>query len=308
MQTNVGPIVLSINPYRDVGNPLTLASTASVASASPELGKVVSEAVRLQSESGYPQAIIVSGSSGSGKSMASMVLLRQLFEVADGGTSSDTFKHLSAAFTVLRSLGSAQTATNRESSRVGHFIEVQVSEGALYRTKIHCYFLDQGRVVRPPPTEKSYHIFYQMMAGLSQEERSELGLEGYTVRDLLYLNMGDTRQDEGADAQRFSDWKANLAVLGIPFMDVLRVLSAILLLGNVEFAPRVGDDAFDVEIIGQEELNSVAKLLGVSTTMLWQGITTRTHMVRGQPVKSMSDSNLVREHFIHFYFTHVLDT
>ena len=285
--------MLSVNPFRDVGNPLTLTSTVEVSKASPELKKVVSEAVRLQSESGYPQAIIVSGSSGSGKTMASMVLLRQLFEVADNGTSSDTFRHLSAAFTVLRSLGSAQTATNKESSRVGHFIEVQVSEGALYRTKIHCYFLDQGRVVKPPPTEKSYHIFYQMMSGLNPEERAQLGLDGYTVRDLLYLNVGDTRVDEAADAQRFAEWKSNLAILGIPFMDVVRVLAAILLLGNVEFAPRLGDDAFDVEIIGQEELNSVAKLLGVSTTMLWQGLTTRTHTVRGQPVKSMSDSNLV---------------
>ena len=56
---------------------------------------------------------------------------------------SDTFKHMSAAFTVLRSLGSAQTATNKESSRIGHFIEVQVTDNVLNRTKIHCYFLDQ---------------------------------------------------------------------------------------------------------------------------------------------------------------------
>ena len=45
-------------------------------------------------------------------------------------------------------------------------------------------------MVKPPPTEKSYHIFYQMMAGLSVDERSQLGLEGYTVRDLMYLNLG----------------------------------------------------------------------------------------------------------------------
>ena len=68
----------------------------------------------------------------------------------------------------------------------GHFIEVQVSDGALYRTKIHCYFLDQSRVVRPLPTEKNYHVFYQMMAGLGTNERKELGLAGYTVRDLRY--------------------------------------------------------------------------------------------------------------------------
>ena len=59
----------------------------------------------------------------------------------------------------------------------GHFIEVQVSGGALYRTKIHCYFLDQSRVIRLHPTEKNYHIFYQLMAGLNPSERRQLGLQ-----------------------------------------------------------------------------------------------------------------------------------
>ena len=61
LQTNVGPIVLSVNPYRDVGNPLTLTSTKEAASSGcPELSKVVQEAVRMQSESGYPQVYITS--------------------------------------------------------------------------------------------------------------------------------------------------------------------------------------------------------------------------------------------------------
>ena len=96
----------------------------------------------------------MSGASGSGKTFTSMSLLRKLFEVASPGLGAasvaasgssvggsgamgsgggggghyetDTFKHLAASFTVLRSLCSAKTATNRESSRVGHFIEVQV--------------------------------------------------------------------------------------------------------------------------------------------------------------------------------------
>lgn len=59
-QTNVGPILLSVNPYTDVGNPLTLTSTRNVA-LSPKLLRVVQEAVRQQSETGYPQAIILSG-------------------------------------------------------------------------------------------------------------------------------------------------------------------------------------------------------------------------------------------------------
>lgn len=53
-----------------------------------------------------------------GKTHCSMLLLRQLFAVAGGGPETDAFKHLAAAFTVLRSLGSAKTSTNSESSRI----------------------------------------------------------------------------------------------------------------------------------------------------------------------------------------------
>lgn len=90
----------------------------------------------------------------------------------------------------------------------------QVSDGALYRTKIHCYFLDQSRVVKPLPMEKNYHIFYQMLAGLSAEERAQLGLTGYTPRDLAFLNMGDVRSDEAADAARDGN-RTNGAPVGL---------------------------------------------------------------------------------------------
>lgn len=66
---------------------------------------------------------LILGTSGSGKSHASMLLLRQLFAVAGGGPETDAFKHLAAAFTVLRSLGSAKTVTNSESSRIVSMID-----------------------------------------------------------------------------------------------------------------------------------------------------------------------------------------
>ncbi|XP_055682418.1 unconventional myosin-IXb isoform X2 [Lutzomyia longipalpis] len=286
--TNVGPILLSVNPYHDVGNPLTLSSTRSLPLA-PQMSRVVQEAVRQQAETGYPQAIILSGTSGSGKTHCSMLLLRQLFAVAGGGPETDAFKHLAAAFTVLRSLGSAKTATNSESSRIGQFIEVQVTDGALYRTKIHCYFLDQTRVIRPLANEKNYHIFYQMLAGLSHDERVRLNLDGYTPTNLCYLQAGDTMQDEKEDASRFQAWKACLGILGIPFLDVVRVLAAVLLLGNVQF---VDGQGLEVDVKGEAELNAIAGLLGVPAAALFRGLTTRTHNARGQLVKSVCDANM----------------
>ncbi|XP_059474845.1 unconventional myosin-IXa isoform X2 [Neocloeon triangulifer] len=297
--TNIGPILLSVNPYNDVGNPLTLSSTRGIP-LNPKLVRVVQDAVRQQSETGYPQAIILSGGSGSGKTFTSMLLLRQLFDVAGGGPETDAFKHLAAAFTVLRSLGSAKTSTNTESSRIGHFIEVQVTDGALYRTKIHCYFLNQTRVVTPMKDEKNYHIFYQMLAGLTTDERTKLNLDKYSIHNLNYLRYGDTSQDEAEDAARFQAWKTCLGVLGIPFLDVVRVLAAILLLGNVTFVDKpsansnagANGNAIEVGVEGESELASVASLLGVPAVSLGRGLTTRTHNVRGQLVKSVCDANM----------------
>lgn len=39
---------------------------------------------------------------------------------------------------------------------------------------------------------------------------------------------------------RFQNWKTCLGVLGIPFLDVVRVLAAVLLLGNVQFSDGKG--------------------------------------------------------------------
>ncbi|CAG9560854.1 unnamed protein product [Danaus chrysippus] len=267
--TSVGPILVAMNSYTDVSNALT---PSAARAHRPELARLVHDAVRHQADTGCPQAIILSGVSGSGKTYASMVLLRRLFDVAGGGPETDAFKHLAAAFTVLRSLGTAATHANSHSSRIGHFIEVQVTDGALYRTKIHCYFLDQTRVVRPPAGERNYHIFYQMLAGLSADERSQLHLDGYSAHDLRYLSSSHPRRPEPEDGARFHAWKSCLGVLGIPFLDVLRVLAAVLLLGNVHFADNAEGSA---EPNGEAELVAAGSLLGVGAAALMRGLGTR---------------------------------
>lgn len=78
-------------------------------------------------------------------------------------------------------------------------------------------------------------------------------------------------------------------MLGIPFLDVVRVLAAVLLLGNVQFMDGKG---LEVDVKGEAELNAVAGLLGVSGAALFRGLTSRTHNARGQLVKSVCDANM----------------
>ncbi|XP_066293064.1 myosin-I heavy chain-like isoform X2 [Branchiostoma lanceolatum] len=282
--TNIGPITVLANPYN--------CSFPDVAlHADPRrhqpLHRVAKDTVKQQLETGHSQVAIFSGENGSGKTYSSQLLLRQLFDVAGGGPETDAFKHLSAAFTVLRSIGSAKTASNSESSRMGHFIEVHVVDGAIFRTKIHCYFIDQSRVVHPARHEKNFHIFYQMLAGLTPEERVKLHLQGYSAYNLKYLSCGQLLCDDMEDRYRFEAWRSSLSVLGIPFADVMRVLAAVLLLGNIEF---VEGDGLELDVQGNNEIKSVAALLGVSGVSLYRGLTTRTHNVRGQVFKSLADA------------------
>lgn len=88
---------------------------------------------------------------------------------------------------------------------------------------------------------------------------------------------------------RFQAWKTCLGILGIPFLDVVRVLAAVLLLGNVQFIDGKG---LEVDVNGEAELNAVAGLLGVSGAALFRGLTSRTHNARGQLVKSVCDANM----------------
>ncbi|XP_038068155.1 myosin-3-like [Patiria miniata] len=287
--TRVGPVLVSINPYRGV--PLEQVLQHSRTNQSQHIHRLASHVLKQLIDTGTSQAVILGGESGSGKTHTSQCLLRQLYSIAGGGNETDSFKHLAASFAVLRSLGCAKTASNSDSSRMGYYIEVLISDCAIYRTKVHCYWLDHARVVRPRPGERNYHIFDQMLAGLSQDERVKLHLNGYAAHNLAYLSKSRTDNTD-RDRIRFESWKSSLAVLGIPFFDVMRILAAILLLGNVQF---VEDGGYELDIKGNNEIKSVAALLGVSGVSLYRGLTTRTHSLNGQVFKSLCDAQTANQ-------------
>lgn len=106
-----------------------------------------------------------------------------------------------------------------------------------------------------------------MLAGLSQEERKRLNLEGYSIHNLNYLQSGDKNQNEQEDAIRFQAWKTCLGILGIPFLDVVRVLSAVLLLGNVQFVDGLVRSTKEFWQLGQ--INSYPLLFLISRALKW---------------------------------------
>ncbi|KAI8426648.1 hypothetical protein MSG28_005418, partial [Choristoneura fumiferana] len=62
--TWIGPILVALNGYTDCGNALTLSAARA---QRPELARLVHDAVRQQADTGYPQAIILSGTCTSAR-------------------------------------------------------------------------------------------------------------------------------------------------------------------------------------------------------------------------------------------------
>jgi len=92
-------------------------------------------------------------------------------------------------------------------------VDFQYSGLQITKVKINCFFLDQTRLVSPNQNEQNYHIFYQMLTGLSPEERSKYYLDYHDTRTFQYLSQGQEPKDSPQHLQNhFEAWKVSEGV------------------------------------------------------------------------------------------------
>jgi myosin-15 len=107
---------------------------------------------------------------------------------------------------LLESFGNAKTVRNDNSSRFGKYLEVLFKvkqemlgsqrmqlfnifqEGVITGAKITEYLLEKSRIVTHAPEERNYHVFYEMLSGLTEEQRQKFGL--MSAEKYFYLNQG----------------------------------------------------------------------------------------------------------------------
>lgn len=119
-----------------------------------------------------------SGESGAGKTENTKKIIQYLAAIAGrGGTEGYLERQLLVANPLLEALGNAKTNKNNNSSRFGKFIKITFDKsGFISGASIVSYLLEKNRVVKQGPGERCFHIFYQLMAGLTSSEKEKYKL------------------------------------------------------------------------------------------------------------------------------------
>ena len=177
--TNVGRHLIAVNPYTQSPlyssqylDTILAAAKAQSDSQSHIYSLVVSSFFNILSMT-RNQSILLQGIPGSGKStMAKNALACCLYAAtAHSNSARESMRSRTEDMhIILEALGNAKTALNTDSSRCGKCIEVYCDSALRYQSsRIITYGIETSRVVSLKRGERSFHIFYMLIAGATAQ-------------------------------------------------------------------------------------------------------------------------------------------
>ena len=276
--TFTGPILLAVNPFRalplytpqilesyrqqdhgDRGVPLpphvyAIADAAYRSMTSAVAATATSPSSSSSSSSLSPsspdQTILISGESGAGKTETTKIVLRYLTTVGSPegikeATTGSVMDKVLQSNPILESFGNAKTLRNDNSSRFGKFIELAFdARGCLIGGNVKTYLLEQVRLVTQQAGERCFHVFYQLTAGASDDERQRWALRG--PQEYWYSRQGQTFElpavDDAGDFARLKHALATLAFDGDEREGLFAAVAGLLHVGNVGFEAADGSE------------------------------------------------------------------
>ncbi|XP_054724552.1 myosin heavy chain, non-muscle-like [Uloborus diversus] len=248
----------------------------------PHIFAVTDGAYRSMLQDREDQSILCTGESGAGKTENTKKVIQYLAYVASSKPRSSSAHHsngptpaqiigeleqqLLQANPILEAFGNAKTVKNDNSSRFGKFIRINFdASGFIAGANIETYLLEKSRAIRQASDERSFHIFYQMLSGTTAEQKQEFLLEDAKV--YRFLTCGGLAVPGVDDGLEFKNTVSAMSIMGLSSEDlsaIFRILSAVLLFGNMEFQQeRNADQAFLSETTVAQKIGT---LLGLKVT------------------------------------------
>uniref|UniRef100_A0A7N6BW51 Methyl-CpG binding domain protein 3b n=1 Tax=Anabas testudineus TaxID=64144 RepID=A0A7N6BW51_ANATE len=299
--TYCGIVLVAINPYDQLpiyGEEVIDAySGQDMADMEPHIFSVAEEAYRTMTRSEKNQSIIISGESGSGKTVSAKFTMRYFAVVGGAAQQTSVEERVLSSNPIMESIGNAKTIRNDNSSRFGKYIEIGFGrKGDIIGANMRTYLLEKSRVVFQASAERNYHIFYQLCASRELPEMRSLKLDA--PENFRYTNQGGEMQIPGTDdLSDLERTRSAFTILGVQpdqQMELFRILSAILHLGNVNIQASGRSSERSYIDADDHSLAVFSKLLGVEGPQMAHWLCHRRLAVGGEMLaKPMSGRQAV---------------
>ncbi|XP_028303243.1 unconventional myosin-XV isoform X2 [Gouania willdenowi] len=275
--TYIGRILVSVNPYKLLniyGTDMVLQYEGhGLSDNPPHLFAIANLSYTTMMDAKKDQCIVISGESGSGKTEATKLILRYLTAIHHKRNVTQQIEILEAT-PLLESFGNAKTVRNDNSSRFGKYTQIFMEEGVISGAITSQYLLEKSRIVFQAKSERNYHIFYEMLAGLPPNEKHMLYLQ--EAETYYYLNQGGNctidGKDDGEDFRRLLSAMDILCFTPEELNGVYRILSSVLHLGNVYFQPHQAEGQEVASVVSTQEIRVISELLQVSPESLQKSV------------------------------------
>ncbi|CAH6721104.1 myosin-2 [[Candida] jaroonii] len=280
----------------------------------PHLFAIAEDAYRCMKLDGNNQTIVVSGESGAGKTVSAKYIMRYFASVendkSDNGDMSDVEKQILATNPIMEAFGNAKTTRNDNSSRFGKYLEILFDDKtSIIGARIRTYLLERSRLVFQPKNERNYHIFYQLLSGLNNDDKLKLNLSN--PDDYNYTSQGDASIIEGTDdVKEFQITQEALSLIGInddKQFEIYKILAALLHIGNIEIAPSRNDAHLSSD---EPNLIKACDLLGIdamnfSKWCVKKQITTRSEKITSN--LNYKQALVARDSFAKYIYSALFD-
>ncbi|XP_016525986.1 myosin-10 isoform X5 [Poecilia formosa] len=307
--TYSGLFCVVVNPYKNL--PIYTESIVEMYRGKkrhempPHIYAISEAAYRSMLQDREDQSILCTGESGAGKTENTKKVIQYLAHVASshkGGTLGrnkeavqmdgsrsltrgstlanrslqygELERQLLQANPILEAFGNAKTVKNDNSSRFGKFIRINFDvAGYIVGANIETYLLEKSRATRQAKDERTFHIFYQLLCGASEETRADLLLG--SADDYRFLSGGSIPVPGQSDAENFTQTMDSVAIMGFTpeeSVSMLKVISAVLQFGNISFTKEKNHD--QASMPDNTAAQKLCHLLGINVMEFTRAILT----------------------------------
>ncbi|XP_004541253.3 uncharacterized protein myh14 isoform X6 [Maylandia zebra] len=307
--TYSGLFCVVVNPYKNL--PIYTESIVEMYRGKkrhempPHIYAISEAAYRSMLQDREDQSILCTGESGAGKTENTKKVIQYLAHVASshkGGTLGrkkeavqmdgsrsltrgstivnrsmqygELERQLLQANPILEAFGNAKTVKNDNSSRFGKFIRINFDvAGYIVGANIETYLLEKSRATRQAKDERTFHIFYQLLCGASEETRADLLLG--TADQYRFLSGGSIPVPGQSDSENFTQTMDSMAIMGFnpeESMSMLKVISAVLQFGNISFMKEKNHD--QASMPDNTAAQKLCHLLGINVLEFTRAILT----------------------------------